>query len=87
MELDDNYLLEIDHDGFVPFSFPVCFYDNRFDSLVQVPLILSMTIVFWMSYKTRELPEELTDSRKISKVLISHVLINFRKSLVYPCAL
>jgi hypothetical protein len=73
--------LEVHVDGFVdPISVPTCTYEVGFQTALQVPLLLSMAVVLFMSYKTRDLEEDITDSRRVAKVLISHVLISLCKS-------
>lgn len=62
-------------------SYPLCTYEVGFHIALQVPLFISMLIVLVMSYKTRHLPENITDSRRISRVLVSHVLVTFCKSV------
>jgi hypothetical protein len=72
--------LEVGLDGFVdPISVPTCTYETGFQSALQVALFLSFAMVFYMSRNTRDLPENRTDSRRISKVLLSHVLVTLGK--------
>jgi hypothetical protein len=76
----DRVEVGINDDFYEPTSFPLCTYEIGFQTASQVPLLISMAIVWYMSYKTRELPEKVTDSRRIARVLLSHVLITLSRS-------
>ena len=64
-------------------SYPLCTYEVGFHVAIQVPLFMSMLVVWVVSYQTRNLPEQITDSRRIGRVLLCHVLISLSESVFW----
>jgi hypothetical protein len=65
-------------------SIGVCFYDDGgiYEVMLTLVLVFCISIAFWMSLKTRNVPEYLSDSRRVSQTLLGHLVLVIIKFIV-----
>ena len=58
-------------------SIGTCFYDDGgiYEILLTLVLVFCVSIAFWMSLKTRNVPEYLSDSRRVTQTLLGHLIL------------
>jgi hypothetical protein len=64
-------------------SIGTCFYDDGgiYEVMLTLVFVFCVSIAFWMSLKTRNVPEYISDSRRISQTLLGHLILVFIKCI------
>ena len=59
-------------------SIGICYYEDGgiFKLVLTIIFILSVSVAFWLSWKTRNVPEYLSDSRRVTQTLLGHLVLS-----------
>ncbi|VEU40467.1 unnamed protein product [Pseudo-nitzschia multistriata] len=66
----------VGNDGKI-YSVGICYYEDGgiYQLVLTTMFLASATVVYWLSLRTRKLPETLSDSRRITQLLLSHLIM------------